>query len=260
MVDNLDKAKDLIKQAARSFDAELHTQAYRTTHADIDQLNRLISYLPGKDNQVILDLATGAGYVAMELAKRNPSARIIGLDIAERTIAKNIELAERQGLSNILFNVFNGLTLPFQQSFFTAVFCRYALHHFPKLETTLSEVSRTLHKKGKVIIADAVKCDADDSDFINKFQILKNDGHVKMYTAAELVSLFQQLGFALRDSFESSLSFARASNDKYARLADETSEYTLKTYDLSIANGQIRLTVPIFNGVFVKHTPQRVYG
>lgn len=255
-----DRAQDLIKQAARSFDAELHTQDYSKTHADLNQLNRLISFLPTADHQVILDLATGAGYVAMELAKRNPFTRVIGLDIAEEAIAKNIQLAEQQRLLNIRFQVFNGLTLPFEKNSFTAIFCRYALHHFPLPQTTLAEIVRTLKKPGLVIIADAVKCSADESDFINKFQVLKNDGHVKFYPTTELVRMFEQHGLILQNSFESSLSFKRESNDEYRRLIDDTSAQTLKAYNLSTTPGHIGLTLPIFNGLFVQHTAQDVDG
>ena len=249
-----DSVKEVIQQAARSFDAELHTQTYATTHADSDQLNHLLTFLPSRDDQVILDLATGAGYVAMEIAKRNPGWRIVGLDIASGAIKKNIELAKQQGLVNVDYQVFDGVTLPFEENFFSTVFCRYALHHFPLPHTTLAEVGRVLDKSGKFIVADAVRCRNDASDFINKFQVLKNDGHVRMYATDELTKMFTQHGLMLERSFESSLSFDRASNQEYAELIADTSDEIKKAYHLSIVDGRIRLTLPIFNAVFGKHT------
>lgn len=248
------RPKDVIKQAACAFDAELHTRAYSTTHADSAQLDRLLSFLPTKDNQVLLDLATGAGYVAMELARRYPQASVVGLDIAEGAIAKNIELAEQMKLRNIRFSVFDGITLPFEANRFSAVFCRYGLHHFPLLHTTLAEIDRTLQKTGKVIIADAVKSGSDDSDFINKFQHLKRDGHVRMYAKGELVRIFKRYGLLLEEVFESSLTFTRASTDEYEQLISTTCTPALAAYDLSTANGFIQLTLPIFNGVFVRQS------
>lgn len=60
------EVKTLIAQATRAFDAELHTKAYRETHADFAQLNRLLSLLPEDNSQVFLDLSTGDGYVLVE--------------------------------------------------------------------------------------------------------------------------------------------------------------------------------------------------
>ena len=246
-----DRARDLIEQAARSFDAELHTEAYAVTHADLDQLNHLLTFLPDTGDQVILDLATGAGYVAMEVAKRYPRCRVIGLDIAPGAIKKNIEITEQQKLINIDYRVFDGVSLPFEDNCFSVVFCRYALHHFPLPHITLAEVARVLDKPGKFIVADAVRSSIDATDFINKFQELKNDGHVRMYTPDELKKMLAQHGFNLERSFGSSLSFDRASSKEYAELIDNTPEETRKSYNLSIYEGQISLTLPIFNAVFV---------
>lgn len=250
-----DNPRDLINQSARAFDAELHTRAYSTTHADDDQLDRLISFMPTVDKPVILDLATGAGYVAMTLARQNPKADVTGLDIAPQAIAKNIELARRQGLSNLRFQLFDGMNLPFDADRFSTVFCRYALHHFPRPHTMLSEIIRTLRTPSEAIIADAVKRDDDECDFINEFQALKRDGHVRMYTSAELVDMFTQHQMILVDSFESSLSFSRPCSDEYARLIDHAPAHILDAYCLSVSSGEMQMTLPIFNGVFVQGTP-----
>ena len=247
------RAWDLVRQAARAFDAELHTQAYSATHADWVQLNRLLSYLPPLTERAVLDLATGAGYVALEVARQNPGASVIGLDIAPGAIARNVKLSEQQGLSNLRFLVFNGATLPFTTGCFSAVFCRYALHHFPLPRLALTEIVRTLHNAGKVIVADAIKARDDTSDFINKFQRLKKDGHVRMYAKAELLQMFRGRGLRLEDSFESSLTFNRAYTGEYGRLIAATPTPILKAYHLSVTDDLIQLTLPIFNGVFVKH-------
>ena len=242
--------KAIIAQAARAFDAELHTHAYRTTHENQPQLNRLLSYVPEMPNQIFLDLGTGAGYVAMALAKRYVSSRVIGVDVAEKAIRMDIKLALDQGLSNIQFQTFDGITLPFTDGLLDAVFCRYAFHHLPSPLTTLSEINRTLRKPGKFIFSDAVRSEVDNIDFINKFQSLKNDGHVRMVTTSDLLKTFEQNGFVLKESFQSSISFNRTLNNAYSKLIDATPTQILRAYDLSIEGNEIYLCFEIFNGLF----------
>ena len=46
-----------IEEAARSFDAELHTKAFAETHSDAAQLAWMLSALPPVRGHVILDLS-----------------------------------------------------------------------------------------------------------------------------------------------------------------------------------------------------------
>ena len=48
----------------------------------------------------VLDLATGTGDLAIALAKRNPQAHIIGMDISERMLDIGIEKVIKQGLES----------------------------------------------------------------------------------------------------------------------------------------------------------------
>ena len=244
------QVKALIAQAASAFDAELHTDAYRLTHADQAQLDHLLSYVPEGPNLLFLDLGTGAGYVAMALAQRFASSKVIGVDVADTAIRRDTEFALDQGLSNIQFQTFDGVTLPFANGSFDGVFCRYAFHHLPLPLTTLAEIRRTLRNAGKFVFSDAVRSEVDNIDFINKFQSLKNDGHVRMETISDLLKIFEQNGFVLKDSFQTSISFDRAFNSSYGKLIDATPEKILRAYDLSIRDNEILLCFEIFNGLF----------
>jgi ubiquinone/menaquinone biosynthesis C-methylase UbiE len=242
--------KSLIEESAQAFDAELHTPAYTETHSDASQLDRQVSALCAAAPQNVLDLGTGNGYVAMETAKRLPRSLVVGLDVAAGAIDNNKSTASSRGITNVAFQVCDGISLPFQDNWFEGAVCRYAFHHMPRPDITLSEISRVLHHRGRFVFADAVRDNQDSSDFINAFQELKRDGHVEMLRSDELVSMFQHHGFQLEDHFETSLTFDRTRTAEYDALIKITPKTILDRYNLSVENHRLILTFPIFNAVF----------
>jgi ubiquinone/menaquinone biosynthesis C-methylase UbiE len=246
-----DEVRAHIEHTARSFDAQLHAKNYAEVHSDSAQLRRLLSFLSPRAGEVYLDLGTGNGYVAIAVAKECPRCRVIGVDITTAAIGRNVENARRDGLSNVQFQTFDGVLLPFPDNHFSGVMCRYAFHHFPRPETSLKEIRRTLHAGGRFVLADATRSDDDDTDFINVFQVLKRDGHVKMYRAAELLSILGHHGFSLVDQFESSISFRRSRNVEYDRLLASTSARVREAYSVAICGEEVRLTFPILNVLFL---------
>ena len=242
--------KALITEAAEAFDAELHTPDYAETHADATQLERLLQYLTVQDEQSLLDLGTGAGYVALALARCCPASKVIGLDIAEQAIDRNNALVVEKDLHNVRFQVFGGVELPFEDDFFDGVISRFAFHHFPRRDVTLAELSRVMRRSGLLVVADAVRSEVDDVDFINDFQHLKQDGHIEMLRRLNFVALFEQHGFSLHDSFSSTLSFQRQRGPAYDLLINNTPDPVLDAYRLELTPDQMHLTFPIFNAVF----------
>ena len=241
-----------IQAAARSFNAELLTKSYAETHSDSAQLRGLLSFLsPSRDEQSFLDLGTGNGYVAIALAVECPTCRVIGLDIAEEAIEQDVVNAKQQGLPNIEFRVFDGVTLPFKDSYFDGAVCRYAFHHLPQPEATLGELARTLRRGGKLVLADPIRSEDDVTDFINRFQDLKRDGHACIYRFRNFVDLVGRHGFELIDWFESSISFGRARNREYDVLLASIPTPVREAYDVRIDGEEIRMTFRILNAVFL---------
>lgn len=242
-----DDVRTHIEHTARSFDAQLLATDYAEIHADSAQLSRLLSFLFPVAGETYLDLGTGNGYLATAVARGCPKCRVIGTDIASVAIGRNAENARREGLSNLRFQTYGGVSLPFPDSHFSGVMCRYAFHHFPRPDTSLDEIARTLRVGGKFVLADAARSDDDDTDFINAFQALKPDGHVRMYKAAELLGLLSRHGFSPVSRFESSISFRRPRNAEYDRLLASTPDRVRQAYSVAIDAGAIHLTFPILN-------------
>lgn len=245
-----DKFKTGIEAARRSFNEELLSGNYSTIHDDREAIARLVDFLDPQDGGSYLDLATGRGAMAFALAKRAPGARIIGIDIADQALAHNRALAQSEGLANLEFRVSDGVSLAFPGGTFDGAAWRYALHHFPKVEETLSELRRVLKTGGRLALADAVRHPGDSVDFINRFQALKPDGHVKMYEAEDLRAIFDTYGFKLLARFAASISFTRALDPVYSALVAETPESVLALYGVDLGEEEAALTFPILNACF----------
>jgi SAM-dependent methyltransferase len=74
----------------------------------------LLGNLPAQADGLILDLACGAGSPAFEAARRNPGARVLGVDRAGKLIDAARALAAAHAIGNAGFEVMSldALTLP----------------------------------------------------------------------------------------------------------------------------------------------------
>jgi len=205
-------------------------------------------------NGYYLDLATGTGYVGLAIAKQYPDCSVIGLDIADEVIIENRKRIKEQSLTNMDFKIFNGINFPDFDTNFDGVVCRYALHHFPEIDLTLKEINMVLKNGGRIVISDAIKNEHDNQDFINKFQGLKKDGHVKMYTKHEMVSLFKKHNFNEVESFDSKITFSCELNPQYEKLLKSTTQEIKNIYSYAVVDNKVSLTFKILNIAFKKRS------
>ena len=104
----------------------------------------------------VLDIGTGSGRLAIELAKaKDCHFDIVALDISENMIEKARENAQRCGVENkIKFLVSTAAALPFADSSFDLVISYASLHHWLKPVTVFDEVARVTKETGYAIIRD----------------------------------------------------------------------------------------------------------
>lgn len=103
--------------------------------------------------KTILDLATGTADLAISVAKFNPQAHIIGMDISEKMLKIGKEKVKRQNLENqIELRMGDAANLPFEGNTFDAVTVAFGVRNFENLEKGLSEISRVLKPMGVVYI------------------------------------------------------------------------------------------------------------
>ena len=103
--------------------------------------------------QTILDLATGTADLAIALAKYNPQAHIVGMDISEKMMEIGKEKVKQQGLENqIELRLGDAASLPFDDNSFDVVTVGFGIRNFENREQGLSEIHRVLKPNGHAVI------------------------------------------------------------------------------------------------------------
>ncbi len=101
----------------------------------------------------ILDLATGTADLAIAMAKRNPQAQIVGMDISEKMLEIGKEKITKIGLENqIELRAGDAAALPFEDGTFDAVTVAFGVRNFEDLDKGLSEIHRVLKPYGQAVI------------------------------------------------------------------------------------------------------------
>jgi len=104
---------------------------------------------------LILDLGTGPGYLPIEIVKRAPDIKIVGVDLSRKLTQMAKAHAAEAGLSHQLsFEVGNSARLRFDDASFDMVISTGMLHSLKNPVTVLIEIYRVLKKGGEAWIYD----------------------------------------------------------------------------------------------------------
>ena len=120
---------------------------------------RLVQLAAVRPGVRVLDLATGTGDIAFELAAYG--ADVIGLDITERMIelarakiARAFQASDRYNVGSAHFLVADMLALPFPSAAFDVVTTGYGLRNVPQLTPAIDEIKRVLKPGGQLLSLD----------------------------------------------------------------------------------------------------------
>ena len=101
----------------------------------------------------ILDLATGTGDLAIQMSKRIPSAKIMGVDLSEKMLAVAAEKVRRQGLEDhIALYQGDAENLDLDSGVMDVVTVAFGVRNFGNIEQGLSEIHRVLRSGGHLVI------------------------------------------------------------------------------------------------------------
>ena len=141
------------------------TKMFDTISGDYDGLNRVISFgidikwrkkvvkiVKENNPDTILDIATGTGDLAINLAETN-ATKIIGLDISSGMLEIGKTKIKNKALdSKIEMILADSENMPFEDNTFDAITVAFGIRNFESLENGLKEIYRVLKPNGTFVI------------------------------------------------------------------------------------------------------------
>jgi ubiquinone/menaquinone biosynthesis C-methylase UbiE len=198
------KTKSLAQERFGAFAA---TYATSRSHAKGGSLPRLVQLAAPQPAWTALDIATGAGHVALALAPH--LAHVVASDLTPQMLGVARGLARDRNIINMSFADVRAEALPFADATFDLVTCRIAPHHFDDVRKFVTESARVLRPGGLFGLVENVSPDpsimegdaavlAAAADEYNAFEKLRDPSHVRCLTLAEWRNLVAQAGLQER--------------------------------------------------------------
>lgn len=114
---------------------------------------RMAELLPSLETMNVLDVSTGTGAVAIEVAKRHQHADIEGIDLSPGMLQQAKNKVHEEGLKNITFKQCDIENIPYTNEMFDIVTCGYALFFYPDMEATYQEICKVIKHNGLFIFS-----------------------------------------------------------------------------------------------------------
>jgi ubiquinone/menaquinone biosynthesis C-methylase UbiE len=164
------------------------------THAQGEDLVRLVELLDPSLSDAVLDLGCGVGHTLRKVA---PKVRLaVGADATAGMLEGARTLMAQEGIGNVALVVATAESLPFLESWFDGVTSRLAAHHFADVPRAFAEVARVLKGGGRFVLSDNYAPDDPVLDrWINSLEALRDPSHVREHTVTEWRALLLRAGF-----------------------------------------------------------------
>lgn len=124
---------------------------------DVLWRNKLVKWMNKEQPQLVLDVATGTGDLAIAIQK-GTGADVIGLDLSQQMLNVGIEKIKNQSLDKkIEMMKGDAENLPFNDNKFDAVSVAFGVRNFENLSKGLSELRRVVKDNNSVYILEFSK-------------------------------------------------------------------------------------------------------
>ena len=113
----------------------------------------IIKALSIKNNDVVLDIASGTGEPAFSIAAIAKNGEVYATDLSEEMLTIARCYADEHDINNIEFKAADVSNLPFKNNFFNKISCRMGFMFFPDMELAANEMFRVCRDGGKVAVS-----------------------------------------------------------------------------------------------------------
>jgi ubiquinone/menaquinone biosynthesis C-methylase UbiE len=190
----MDSQQTLVTQQFGKVAAAYATSA---THTDKDALARVIELAQPVSTDVMADIATGAGNVALAFAPL--VSRVVAVDITQSMLDETSRRAVESGYLNLNVLLAPAEQLPFAESSLDLVTVRTAPHHYSDIQAAINEMFRVLKPGGRAVIVDTSSPEDDQSDIeLNEIETLRDPSHVRNYRPSEWQKMLEFAGFTIK--------------------------------------------------------------
>ena len=141
---------------AQRFNAVMGRNRFR--QADYQRLARRAVDMGIPVGGRVLDMGTGPGYVAIEVAKllRARACQVVGMDLSQPMLELASENAARAGLNGVMtWREGDVKAMPFDEGEFDLIVSNDSLHHWDDPLLVFDEIARVLKDDGRCIVRDS---------------------------------------------------------------------------------------------------------
>lgn len=180
-----------VQQVAEAWSRLGENYAVSAPHKFGASLPKLIALARPTADDVCLDIGTGTGHTAAQLART--AKKVYGLDPSEgmRRAAQ-----EAYGhLDNLELIPGTSGDTGFSDDTFDIVTARHTLHHHPSMPRTLTEIKRILKPGGRLVIVDEITPNAEVDAWFHELEVTRDPTHGRAYFLDEWKGFLREAGF-----------------------------------------------------------------
>lgn len=127
-----------------------------TLNIDVRWRKKAVKLVKPYSPKQLLDVGTGTGDFAIEMAKILSPEKVVGIDIATTMLELGREKIHNKGLEKVIeMKEADSENLPFSDNSFDVVGSAFGVRNFENLEKGLSEMLRVLKPGGHILILEA---------------------------------------------------------------------------------------------------------
>ena len=161
-------------------------------HSSPENLREMLELAQPQRGDLALDVATGAGHVALALAPH--LRRVYGLDLTREMLDQARRLQTEREIANISWVLGDAAQLPFADETFDLYTVRAAPHHFPDVDAFLHESFRVLRPGRHAVFIDCAP-PLPARDVLHEVEVRRDPSHVLSMTVDEWVERLEHVGF-----------------------------------------------------------------
>jgi ubiquinone/menaquinone biosynthesis C-methylase UbiE len=135
-----------VSTVAAAFDERAATYDASALHRELAEA--VVEFAHLSEARVVLDIATGTGLVLRAIASREPSARLVGLDIS-----RGMLMIARAALPESQFIEAAAEQLPMADGSVDLITCVTAMHLIADPDIVFAEFARALAPQGRLVLA-----------------------------------------------------------------------------------------------------------